>query len=214
MKGMDFNCKTGIEYEGKMVELLTNVGFNANRVGKSDGGVDIFASINLPTGDFSFNIQCKYYNKTLGKEPVQQVFTGTHYYNNGATPVVITNNTVSYEARLYAKELGVEIIADMEWNELLNVGKEKVAVNRNQGSLMKILLSYATKDSSLMPTKAKEKSGLQADKERLKLELISVYDKAEELSRESTRLSIEAANKAQESLRIQREIMLKNLEYG
>ena len=37
---------------------------------------------------------------------------------------------------------------------------------------------------------------------------------AEEMSKEAARLSLEAANKTQESLRLQKEAMLMNLEYG
>lgn len=209
-----FNCRTGIDYENRVVAILSNAGFKASRVGNNDGGVDIFASITKNLTEYNFNIQCKYYNRPLGKEPVQQVFTGTHYYNNNAIPVVITNNTISHEARLYAKTLGVEIIADIEWVELANVVETKLVVNRNHETLMSIMLAFIVKDNSLIPTRAKEKTEEQTNKERLKLEIISKYDLAEELSRESARLSLEAANKAQESLRLQKEAMLVNLEYG
>lgn len=211
---LKFNCKSGLEYENTIVNMLTKAGLTANRVGNNDGRVDIFASIKLKTGDFNFNIQCKLYNRPIGKEPIQQVFTGTHYYNNGATPVVITNNTISSEARLYAKNLGVEIIADMEWLEMEKAIQAGVVINRNCGSLMKILLAYIMKNDTILPVREKKKSELQTDKERLKLEIISKYDLAEELSRESARLSLEAANKAQESLRLQKEAMLINLESG
>lgn len=59
----------------------------------------------------------KFYNRPLGKTPIQEVYSGTHYYGNDGTPVVITNNHVTVEARLYANKLGVEIISDTEWVE-------------------------------------------------------------------------------------------------
>ena len=37
-------CKTGIDYENKVVSMLLGLGFKAQRVGKNDNGVDIFAS--------------------------------------------------------------------------------------------------------------------------------------------------------------------------
>lgn len=209
-----FGSKTGIDYEDTIVNFLTDLKFKANRVGTNDGGVDIFASIVMNSTEYNFNIQCKYFNRPLGKEPIQEVFTGTHYYDNGSIPVVCTNNTITRNARIYAKKLNVEVIADMEWLEIADIKKTRVVTNRNHGTLMSIILSLITNNDSLLPSNTKEKPEMQADKERLKLEIINNYDLAEELSRESARLTLEAANKAQESLRLQKEAMLMNLEYG
>lgn len=212
--GTKIDCKTGIEYENRVVSMLTRLRFKAQRVGKNDSGVDIFASIKIKDTEYKFNIQCKYYNTPLGKGPIQQVFTGTSYYNNGGIPVVITNNSVTSEARLYAKELGVEIIADIEREELREVYKSKILVNRNHGKLLSIMYAIITHDSSLIPDIIPKEKNVKSDKEQLIKEIISKYDMAEELSREAARLSLEAANKTQESLRLQKEAMLANLEYG
>lgn len=212
--GTKIDCKTGIEYENRVVSMLTRLRFKAQRVGKNDSGVDIFASIKIKDTEYKFNIQCKYYNTPLGKGPIQQVFTGTSYYNNGGIPVVITNNSVTSEARLYAKELGVEIIADIEREELREVYKSKILVNRNHGKLLSIMYAIITHDSSLIPDIIPKEKIVKSDKEQLIKEIISKYDMAEELSREAARLSLEAANKTQESLRLQKEAMLANLEYG
>lgn len=212
--GTKIDCKTGIEYENRVVSMLTRLRFKAQRVGKNDSGVDIFASIKIKDTEYKFNIQCKYYNTPLGKGPIQQVFTGTSYYNNGGIPVVITNNSVTSEARLYAKELGVEIIADIEREELREVYKSKILVNRNHGKLLSIMYAIITHDSSLIPDIIPKEKIVKSDKEQLIKEIISKYDMAEELSREVARLSLEAANKTQESLRLQKEAMLANLEYG
>lgn len=209
-----FDSKTGIDYEEVIVNFLKGLNFTANRVGNNDGGVDIFASITLNSTEYNFNIQCKYFNKPLGKGPIQEVFTGTYYYDNGAIPVVCTNNTITRNARLYAKKVGVEVIADMEWREIENVMKTKSVTNSNHVTLMSIILSLITHNDSLLPSKTNEKKPEQTDKERLRLEIINNYEMAEELSRESAKLTLEAANKAQESLRLQKQAMLMNLEYG
>ena len=206
-------CKTGIDYENKVVSMLLGLGFKAQRVGKNDNGVDIFASKFINKTEYKFNIQCKYYNTPLGKAPIQQVFTGTSYYNNGGIPVVITNNSVTHEARLYAKELGVEIIADIEQEEMRQVIKTKTLINRNQGKLLSIMYAIIIHDKTLIPD-IQSKEPKRSNKEELIKEITSKYDMAEEMSREAARLSLEAANKTQESLRLQKEAMLMNLEYG
>lgn len=206
-------CKTGIDYENKVVSMLLGLGFKAQRVGKNDNGVDIFASKFINKTEYKFNIQCKYYNTPLGKAPIQQVFTGTSYYNNGGIPVVITNNSVTYEARIYAKELGVEIIGDIEKEEMRQVIKTKTLINRNQGKLLSIMYAIIIHDKTLIPD-IQSKESKRSNKEELIKEITSKYDMAEEMSREAARLSLEAANKTQESLRLQKEAMLMNLEYG
>lgn len=207
-------CKTGIDYENKIVIMLLGLGFKAQRVGKNDNGVDIFASITINKTEYKFNIQCKYYNMPLEKAPIQQVFTGTCYYNNGGIPVVITNNSVTFEARLYAKELGVEIIGDIEQEEMRQVFKTKTLINRNQGKLLSIMYAKLMNDPGLIPDIQSQEKVVNSNKEELIKEIVSKYDMAEEMSKEAARLSLEAANKTQESLRLQKEAMLMNLEYG
>ena len=211
--GTKIDCKTGIDYENKVVSMLIGLGFKAQRVGKNDNGVDIFSSITIDGVEYKFNIQCKYYNTPLGKAPIQQVFTGTSYYNNGGIPVVITNNSVTYEARIYAKELGVEIIGDIEKEEMRQVIKTKTLINRNQGKLLSIMYAIIIHDKTLIPD-IQSKEPKRSNKEELIKEIVSKYDMAEEMSKEAARLSLEAANKTQESLRLQKEAMLMNLEYG
>lgn len=211
--GTKIDCKTGIDYENKVVSMLIGLGFKAQRVGKNDNGVDIFSSITIDGVEYKFNIQCKYYNTPLGKAPIQQVFTGTSYYNNGGIPVVITNNSVTYEARIYAKELGVEIIGDIEKEEMRQVIKTKTLINRNQGKLLSIMYAIIIHDKTLIPD-IQSKESKRSNKEELIKEITSKYDMAEEMSKEAARLSLEAANKTQEALRLQKEAMLMNLEYG
>ena len=118
------NCRTGTDFEHKTVEFLEGLGFNAHKTGRNDGGIDIIATKTINETEYKYYIQCKYFNTTLGKHPIQEVFAGSHYYEETSgkgAPVVITNNAVTREARLYAKRLGVEIIADAEWNEIRGI---------------------------------------------------------------------------------------------
>lgn len=103
------NCSTDIDFENKIVQILNELGFDARRVGTNDSGIDIIATYVTEPNPIVFNIQCKYYNRTLSKAPIQEVFSGTHYHENGGHPVVITNNAVTATARQFAKKLGVEI---------------------------------------------------------------------------------------------------------
>lgn len=51
-------------------------GLTANRVGKAnDGGINIEVNMNVQGAEYSYYIQCKYYNKPLGKGPIQEVYS-------------------------------------------------------------------------------------------------------------------------------------------
>ena len=58
--------ETGEDFEKKILEYLLNLGFHAKRTGLNDFGVDIIATKGINGKMEIFNIQCKYYNKTLG----------------------------------------------------------------------------------------------------------------------------------------------------
>lgn len=111
------DCKTGVDFENRIVDVFRLLGFKATKTGSNDGGIDIIVEGTVEDTLRKFYIQCKFYNRPLGKSPIQEVYSGTHYYGNDGTPVVITNNHVTVEARLYANKLGVEIISDTEWVE-------------------------------------------------------------------------------------------------
>ena len=91
--------------------------------------------------------------------------------------------------------------------------KTKTLINRNQGKLLSIMYAIIIHDKTLIPD-IQSKESKRSNKEELIKEITSKYDMAEEMSREAARLSLEAANKTQESLRLQKEAMLMNLEYG
>ena len=132
LKSIDFErCTSGIEFEGWVCDLLRKLSFPADRVGKNDSGVDIIARATWNGKVHRFYIQCKYYNKPVGKTPVHEVFAGTAFHKDYGRPVVIVNNTMTYEARRYAKELGVEIIAEPEWAEFEDIIKNGAVSNPN-----------------------------------------------------------------------------------
>ena len=145
------DCYTGTDFENKIVEFLSKYGFMAQKTGSNDGGIDIVATSDTVPTKYTFNIQCKYFNRPLGKAPIQEVYSGTHYYDNGATPVAITNNRVTAEARVFAKKLGVEIIGDAEWTEIKQVIDAGKVINPNVHiGLMGLLLSFITQDRNYL----------------------------------------------------------------
>ena len=111
------NCKTGFDFEDEVVTIFRLLGFKATKTGSNDGGVDIIVENKIYETSYKYYIQCKFYNRPLGKNPIQEIYAGAHYYDDDGTPIVVTNNHVTVEARLYANKLGVEIISDTEWLE-------------------------------------------------------------------------------------------------
>lgn len=111
-------CLTGADFENTILNILVNLGFDAHLTGKEDRGIDIIASKTVDEKAYKFYIQCKFWNTTVGMKPIQEAFTGCHYFGNDGTPVVITNNRVTIEARQYARKLGVEVIGKAELEEI------------------------------------------------------------------------------------------------
>lgn len=71
------NCYTGTDFENLMVQFLGEHGFRAKKTGSNDGGIDIIAtSITRPI-KYSFNIQCKFFNKPLSKAPTPPFWLAT-----------------------------------------------------------------------------------------------------------------------------------------
>ena len=81
---IDFErCTSGIEFEDWVKELLGQLRMKAERIAKNDCGIDIIAiaAVNKNTTK-RFYIQCKYYNKPLGKGPIQEIFAGTAHHKD------------------------------------------------------------------------------------------------------------------------------------
>ena len=216
-------CSTGIEFEDRVTEFLLKLGFEAERVGSNDSGIDIVATLSAKPKPIVFNIQCKFHNNTLGKGPINEVYAGTHYRNNGGHPVVITNNAVTALARLFAKKLGVEIIADMEWLEFEQVYKTKHIYNPNpHNGLFGIILSKVGKDKqyfiNTINAIAKADAGKEqtepTDKDQLKEALLTDFDEAESCIQEAAHMQQKAAMLSQRALDLQKKAILRNLDYG
>lgn len=208
------NCQTGADFENFIIEFLREYGIQASSTGKEDKGVDIVAKATLGGITNKYYIQCKYWNNTVGLHPIQEVYTGTHYFGNDGAPVLITNNRVSVEARIYAKKLGVEVIGDAEFKELQETLRTKSIKNLNAQGLLAILIGASAGDLEYAKNSMKETEEKIDAKEELKLTLINDFDKATEYAKEAARLQQEVSYFIQKSLALQKEALLKNLDYG
>ena len=192
-------CLTGADFENTILNILVNLGFDAHLTGKEDRGIDIIASKTVDEKAYKFYIQCKFWNTTVGMKPIQEAFTGCHYFGNDGTPVVITNNRVTIEARQYARKLGVEVIGKAEG------GKCDVGITGLQGLLIG---SMCRNEEQL---RASVKGSIEEQKldttEELKRAVIDDLDKVDELQKEAARLQHEA-------LKIYKKVVLKNIDYG
>ena len=210
-------CHSGTDFEKCVVAFLNQNGFVANRVGNSDGGVDIVAKSTTKPTEYIFNIQCKCFYRTVGKTPIQEVFTGTQYYANGGHPVVITNNRVTAEARAYAKRVGVEVIDEQVWTEIKQVFKTKKIINPNEHrGLTGILLANIANDKKYLDkavTAMKANPKPLTDKEQLRMELISTFDEAEIFIQEAAYYHQKAAECSQKAMSLQKQALLRNIDY-
>ena len=189
----------------------------AERVGKNDCGIDIIAiaAVNKNTTK-RFYIQCKYYNKPLGKGPIQEIFAGTAHHKDYGEPVVITNNYVTFEARRYAKDLAVEIIAAPEWEEFKRINIERRIDNPNQHKgLFGIMVASLLNDAGYLKKALLDESEEKAkSKNELRLQIISEFGEAEECVKEAAYLQQRAAQYQQRALDIQKRVMLRNITHG
>lgn len=210
------NCRTGTDFENTTLDFLRLAGFTAKKTGgANDGGIDIVASMNIQGDEYSYYIQCKYHNKPLGKPPIQEAYSGAAFYDNIGKPVVITNNEVTFNARIYAKKLGVEIIAYAEWEEIKEACISKKAKNQHTG-LMGIIISSAIKSSeyALQAVETKHIIPDLSDKDKYKLQLQSDFDMAEEYLKEAERLQQKAIKNQRMAFERQKKAILANFDYG
>ena len=212
-------CLSGTEYEERIVYLLSEYGFTTNRTGNDDKGVDIIAEIDLNNKHYKYYIQCKFWNTTLGLSPIQKVFTGTSLRGNDGSPVVMINNNVTVEARNVAKRLGVEIIARPEWNDIASIieAGEIPRHYKTYTGLFGIMVGKELEEPDII-TKALDKNSLVlSETDTIDQLLDSVnhdFSKAIEYTREAARLQQQAADCAEKALSLQREALIRNLEYA
>ena len=194
---IDFErCSSGMEYEEWVKDLLGKIRMKADRVGKNDCGIDIIATAAINKNmTRRFYIQCKYYNKPLGKGPIQKIFAGTAHHKDYGEPVVITNNHVTFEACRYAKDLAVEIIAAPEWEEFKRINIEGRVDNPNQHTgLFGLMIAVLLRDKNYFDKVIASTEGEKVqNKNELKLQIVSEFDEAEECVKEAAYLHQKAA---------------------
>lgn len=218
-------CFTGHDFELKVVEFLRQLGIKADKTGRNDGGIDIVATKTVNGTEYKYYIQCKYFNTTLGKHPIQEVFAGANYYaetSGKGTPVVITNNHITREARLYAKRLGVEVIGHGEWTEITQVAQTGQVLNPNiHHGLLGVIISKALEikgsdcadeylHSALEPPAPEDTT----DAEELVLKIQSEFDQAEEYIKESARLYQRATQNQQKAMTIHRDAIIQHIRHA
>jgi restriction system protein len=100
----DVDNLDGHSFEFFCADMIKKLGYNNVQVTKASGdnGVDILASLN----GCSYAIQCKRYSKKVGVKAVQEVFSGSKYYNCQKA-IVITTNYYTDQAIETARKLGV-----------------------------------------------------------------------------------------------------------
>ena len=211
------NCMSGYDFELWVQGILTTLKFDARRTKGNDNGVDIIATLDERGECLKFYIQCKFHDRPVGKTPVQEIYTGCNYFGNDGHPVVITNNRMSSETRVYAKQLGVEVITEYELNEFSLLFKTGKLINETHTGLMGIIIGKmanridlfekAVKVYNKEPIKIEEAT----DKEELKIELINTFDQANLLLQESAELQMRANACQQQAMSLQKEALLRNL---
>ena len=210
------NCKTGFDFEDNIVTIFNTLGFKTTKTGSNDGGVDIIVEGTIDETYRKFYIQCKFYNRPIGKNPMQEIYAGVHYYDNDGTPVVVTNNHVTVEARLYANKLGVEIISDTEWTEFKKAINGELTDPLQRTGLFGVMLGQVIMDTNYISKAVSDAPAVEIvpDKEKMKLQLQSDFDEAEECVKEAAYLQEQAAKYSQRALRIQKKALLYTLEHG
>lgn len=216
------NCLSGGEFENRIVDFLEGMGFKATKTGSNDCGVDIIARIHIQDVDYCFLIQCKFYNTPLGKGPINEVSSGSIYYaklGTVGTPVVITNNHVTPEARIYAKVLGVQIIADLEWAEMDSVFTARRIINPVQytGLVGMIIATFAKDRSYFQAAVAKEDIDKKIGKDelaQLTTEINSEFDEEEECLREQAYHEQQAANYRMRAFQVRKKRTKQIIKFG
>lgn len=108
---------TGKEFEKYCADILRNIGYSNVRLtpGSGDYGIDILAE----KDELTFGFQCKCYSNNIGVKAVQEVSSGSIYYNCDRA-VVITNNYFTPAAINMAKRIGVILWNRNELKKLID----------------------------------------------------------------------------------------------
>lgn len=204
---------SGKDYEIGCVEMLELCGFEAVRTGNDDKGVDIKASITIGENVKKYYIQCKYLNKTLSMHPVQEIFAGAHYHGADGTPVLITNNHLSSEARQFAEAMRVEIISYPEWIELKEAHRNKRIINPDRRGLAGILLGRLSGNQEFAIHSIQTSDIRKDHNNELKAAITGKYNRILECRKEADKLRQQASRLEQKAIIMQKEEMLKHLAF-
>lgn len=101
----------GLDYEKYCFDWLKKQGYRNIQLTRASGdqGIDILACRNRK----KYGFQCKYYQKPVGNEAVQQAYSGCAYYHCDLGGV-ITNNSFTRSAIALAEETGILLYEKVE----------------------------------------------------------------------------------------------------
>lgn len=215
------NRNNGLLYEFWVKSILRLLGIEAETTGRDDDkGVDIVAQATVEKKT-KFYIQCKCWSEEVGTSPIQEIFTGCSLRGNDGHPVVITNNHVTLGARKIARDLGVEVIARPEWELLQQSWENNKVINKKCYGLLGIMMGSITmdydhiKESERHPYTPKIKQlGNLTTLEMYKYKIEASLDDALLYEQEASKFEQRASILRQASLKIQKEAILKNFDYG
>lgn len=222
----------GKSYEELIVDILNQSGLEAWRTNKAniadpvqykagfDGGVDICATFShngkSSYKEFLFYIQCKNHKVPLEKTAVAEVYAGMHVRNakaDNCIPVVFSTSDASEETRLYAKQLGVELILPHEMSMIIQVKKTGKVPYDNYGILMRAILFYHTHNEVWFDTLPDNKNNLamvsMADQYMDSAK--SEFDKAEVYLNNAAALEQRALENRKKALDIQKVAVYRSL---
>ena len=203
----------GNAFRDNIISFLNIYGFRSY-IPEPDAGVDIVATKIIKDTTYIFNIQCKYYNTTVGNKAIQEVITGGLYHKTGGRPVVITNNYFTVETGEYAAKLDVELIGKTEWDILNSIDAGEKKPDYEIKGLLGLIIGLKLKDPKYFD-KSKQSTQIKIpkNKDSMRTKIITNYDIAEQWLHEAAKLSMQAVECQQKALKLQKEALLTNLEY-
>lgn len=166
--------------------------------------------------EFFIYIQCKNHKVPLEKTAVAEVYAGMHVRNataDNCIPVVFSTSDASEETRLYAKQLGVELILSHEMSMIIQAKKTGKVPYDNYGILMRTILFYHTHDEVWFDALPDNKSNLAmvSMAEQYMDSAKSEFDKAEVYLNNAAALEQKALENRKKALDIQKVAVYRSL---
>lgn len=209
-------CRSGKDFEIRVEKILTHLGFRVKSTGKDDNGIDLIAEGELEGQQLCYYIQCKYWNKTVDKSPIQEVIAGAKFLGEKGVPVVVTNNSFTIGAKEYAKRLGVELISELDWIELERTNEVRAVVHSEPRGLLGIMLGLLAQDRGIIekslpvPVRSAE---MYTEEMRFN-EVMDTFNKSQALLREASESQLHTDRIRQAAITLQKEAFFKVLRYG